>query len=146
MHGEPVVSLAGREVGLSRPPYVVAEVGVHHQGKVDLALEYVAAAHDSGADAVKFQTYTADRLTTKWAQPYWETQPGETQHSIFAAKRPLSEADYREIADCAARLGIDFLSTPFDEASVALLRSLGVPAFKVASADITDIPLLETNK
>lgn len=143
MDGERLVFISGRSVGETWPPYIVAEVGVHHQGNVELAAEYVTAAHAAGADAVKFQTYTADSLTTKWAPTYWEAPPGETQHSIFSAKRPLSEEDYREIAALARGLGIDFLSTPFDEDSVSLLQSVGVPAFKVASADITDLPLLE---
>jgi sialic acid synthase SpsE len=142
VRGEPTVSIAGRLVGESRPPYVIAEVGVHHQGDLELACRYVAAAHTAGADAVKLQTYTADALTTAWAPTYWAAPAGETQHSVFASKRPLSGEEYREIATVARRLGIDFLSTPFDEDSVSLLGSVGVPAFKVASADITDLPLL----
>jgi sialic acid synthase SpsE len=143
MDADPVVSIAGRSVGEAWPPYVIAEVGVHHLGNLELAASYVAAAQAAGADAVKFQTYTADSLTTKWAPTYWDAPAGETQHSIFSAKRSLSAQDYREIAALARDLDVDFLSTPFDEESVSLLRTVGVPAFKVASADVTDLPLLE---
>lgn len=165
--------IAGRAVGRDEPPYVIAEAGVHHQNDVELAFRYVEAARDAGADAVKFQTYSADRLATRWAPLYWTSEEGagsrvdgqdcvrprepgaaeesarertgdneRTQHEVFAERALLSEEEYALLAAHAESVGITFLSTPFDEDAAAMLDRLGVPAFKIASADITHLPLL----
>ena len=138
----PGLDIAGRAVGPGEPPYVIAEAGVHHANDVDLACRYVEAAHRSGADAVKFQTYSSDRLAAKWAPTYWDDASGRTQHEVFAERSLLSEDDYVRIARHARELGVTFLSTPFDPDAAALLHRIGVPAFKIASADITHLPLL----
>ena len=138
----PSFEIGGRAVGRGEPPYVIAEAGVHHANDTALACRYVEAAQEAGADAVKFQTYTADRLVARWAPTYWEDGEGRTQHEIFSERSLLTENDYRRVAERARELGITLLSTPFDAAAAAMLDRLGVPAFKVASADVTHLPLL----
>lgn len=139
--------IAGRAVGPAEPPYVIAEAGVHHRNDVKLAVRYIEAAHKAGADAIKFQTYSADRLATRWAPLYWsgderDGTSGRTQHDVFAERSLLSEEDYRRLAEHANASGITFLSTPFDGDAANMLHRLEVPAFKIASADITHLPLL----
>ena len=138
----PSFAIGGRAVGRGEPPYVIAEAGVHHGNDVGLACRYVEAAHEAGADAIKFQTYTADRLVARWAPTYWEDDEGRTQHEIFAERSLLTEDDYRRVARRARDLGITFLSTPFDPGAAAMLDRLAVAAFKIASADVTHLPLL----
>ncbi|ABI57709.1 N-acetylneuraminate synthase family protein [Alkalilimnicola ehrlichii MLHE-1] len=133
----------GRAIGPNHPPYVIAEAGVHHYDSLELARAYVLEARKAGADAIKFQTYTADELVTRWAPLYWTDARFETQHQVFSTKRGLSPTEYRSLFDYARELGITPLSTPFDPASVDLLDGLGMAAFKVASADITHRPLLQ---
>jgi N-acetylneuraminate synthase len=130
------------EIGTGHRPYVIAEAGVHHYGSVALAKDYIAAAADAGAQAIKFQTYTAAALTTTWAELYWNDPRYKSQFDVFKEKKSLSTDDYRELADFAAECGIDFLSTPFDIESADMLNALGMPAFKIASADLTCLPLL----
>lgn len=137
------ITIAGRAIGPGEKPYIIAEAGVHHRNRLDLALRYVDAATDAGADAVKFQTYSADRLVTRWAPAYWDQDERRSQHDVFAERSLLTEDDYRAIAERAAERGIAFLSTPFDPDAARMLAQLGMPAFKIASADITHLPLLE---
>jgi len=132
-----------RPVGTDAEPYVIAEVGVHHANSVELAKAYIRAARVAGADAVKFQTYSADRLAARWAPTYWDDGTGRTQYDIFSSRSLLTEGDYAELTDYAEEVGIHFLSTPFDPDAAALLERIGVPAYKIASADITNLPLLE---
>lgn len=134
--------VGGLRVGFDQPPFVIAEAGVHHKNDVALAKEYIRAAHQAGAHAIKFQTYKASRLATRWAPAYWDAEPGRTQHDIFAERDKLGADDYRELFAYAAEVGIVMLSTPFDDESAAMLDSMGMPVFKIASADLTDWPLL----
>lgn len=138
----PTIEIAGRPVGPGHPPFIIAEVGVHHENSIELAKAYIRAARVAGADAVKFQTYSADRLAAKWAPTYWDDGSGRTQHDIFAERSLLTEKDYAELFEYAAELRILFLSTPFDTDAARMLGELGMAAFKIASADITDLPLL----
>jgi sialic acid synthase SpsE len=139
------LDIGSRTVGATSRPYVIAEAGVHHRNSVELAKRLVLEAAIAGADAVKFQTYRADRLATRWAPLYWDDSAGSsvTQHDVFASRSLLSRDDYAELFAYAADVGITLLSTPFDDESAAMLADLGMPAFKTASADITDLPLLE---
>lgn len=138
----PEFSVEGRQVGLNHPPYVIAEAGVHHENSVGLAKQYVKQAAMAGADAIKFQTYSAEKLVTRWARTYWETGGKKTQYEIYREKSNLTEADYAELFDYASEMGITLLSTPFDFTAVDLLDELGIPVFKIASADLTHHPLL----
>jgi N-acetylneuraminate synthase len=126
--------------------FVIAEAGVNHNGDRSLALELVAAAAESGADAVKFQTFRADRLVTRSAPKAGyqrqTTAAGELQYDML---RPLElgpEVHLALIERCR-QLGITFLSTAFDEESADLLESFDLPAFKIPSGEITNIPYLE---
>lgn len=125
--------------------FIIAEAGVNHNGDLELARRLVDVAADAGADAVKFQTFKADRQVTRTARKaaYQRetTDARETQHEMLR-KLELTEDMHRElIARCASR-GIEFLSTAFDIESVDLLASLGLRRFKIPSGEITNLPYL----
>jgi len=126
--------------------FVIAEIGVNHNGALDLARQLIDVAAAAGADAVKFQTFAAERLVTATARKaaYQEANDPRKAESQFAMLKrlELSEADLVACRDhCTAR-GVMFLSTPFDEQSADLLASLGVHGFKVSSGDLTNLPFL----
>ena len=139
----PAVSIAGRRIGAGQPPYVMAEVGVNHNGDPELALRLVEAAAAGGADAVKFQTFEPDALALAGAETadYQRTQTGSASQLEMLRRLALPADALRAAARRANELGITFLSTPFDIASVELLSELGVPAYKIGSGDLTN-PLL----
>lgn len=137
--------IAGRTVGKGQPCYVIAEAGVNHNCDLQLGLRLVDEAHTAGADAIKFQNYTASKISTRVAPRYWvEPQdPQGTQWDTFAKLDKLSGEDFARLLEHARRIGLVAFSTPFDDEAVDFLDSLGVPAFKIASADLTCHPLLE---
>jgi N-acetylneuraminate synthase len=125
--------------------FVIAEAGVNHNGAMDMALRLVDAAADAGADAVKVQSFRADRLVTRAARKaeYQErtTGSGGGQFEMLKALE-LSPSDHEAlIARCRNR-GIEFLSTPFDAESLRMLVELGLGTVKVSSGDLTDAPFL----
>jgi len=142
---EPVV-IGSRRVGPGEPCFVIAEVGVNHNGDVDLAVRLVDAAADAGADAVKLQTFVAANLVTedapKAGYQLETTGDGESQHAMLRALELSADGHRRVLERCRER-GILLLSTPFDEESVQLLVDLGLPALKVASPEITNHPFLQ---
>ncbi|CAB3670955.1 N-acetylneuraminate synthase [Achromobacter sp. HNDS-1] len=125
--------------------FIIAEAGVNHNGDTALALELVDIAADAGADAIKFQTFSADRLVREGAPKaeYQRTQTGDgDQHQMLKALE-LPEASYEALVQrCAAR-GIEFMSTPFDEEAASFLIGLGMRRIKVPSGEITNIPFLK---
>lgn len=134
-----------RPVGTGAPCFIIAEVGVNHNGRLDLALQLVDVAHEAGADAVKFQTFTADRIVTATA-PKAEYQkcnasPDETQLEMLR-RLELSERDHRELAAYSKSRGLIFTSTPFDEISADFLDDLAVPVFKIPSGELTNLSYL----
>lgn len=139
------IKIAGRTIGEGQPCFIIAEAGVNHNGDIKLARQLIDAAKQAGADAVKFQTFTADRVVTRYAEKadYQEktTKKEESQYEMLN-KLELSEEAHQELKTYADRQGIIFLSTPYDQTSVNLLVNLGVPALKISSADITNHPLL----
>lgn len=139
------VTIGGRLVGDGQPCLVIAEAGVNHNGDAALAHQLIDAAAKAGADAVKFQTFSADRLVTRSAPKadYQRETTGaaESQHEMLR-KLELSPALHAELFEHCRQAGIMFLSTPFDAASADLLDGLGVPAFKVSSGELTNVPLL----
>lgn len=138
-------AIAGRAVGRGEACYVIAEAGVNHNCDPALGRRLVDEAKAAGADAIKFQNYTASRIATRVAPRYW-FEPGDpqgTQWDTFDRLDKLSEADFRALLLHARGLGLTAFSTPFDDAAVDFLASLDVPAFKIASADLTCHPLLE---
>jgi N,N'-diacetyllegionaminate synthase len=138
------VNIGGKVIGQEEPVFVVAEAGVNHNGKFDLGKRLVDVAKASGADAVKFQTFKLSRVVTKYAEKA-EYQKraggGESQYEMLR-KLELSFEDTERLFDYAKQKGIIFFSSAFDEESVDLLDHLGVCAFKVASGEITNFPLL----
>jgi sialic acid synthase SpsE len=133
--------IGGRLVGAGEPPYVIAEAGANHNRDLGIAKELVDVAADAGADAVKFQTYTGSGLYSSKTPPFEylkdERSPAEILESLALPRdwQPL-------IAEHARSRGIAFFSTPFDHDAIDQLAELGVPAMKVASFEIVDLPLI----
>jgi N,N'-diacetyllegionaminate synthase len=140
------IDIAQSRIGPGQPCFVIAEAGVNHNGQLSLAKRLVDIAVEAGADAVKFQTFQADRLAASSAPKadYQRetTAAGESQLAMLR-QLELSQESFRELRDHCSLRGIIFLSTPFDEQSVDFLNDLGVPAFKVPSGEVTNWPLLE---
>jgi N,N'-diacetyllegionaminate synthase len=125
--------------------FVIAEAGVNHNGRLDLALDLVDVAADAGADAVKFQTFRADSLVKKGTAKaeYQARETGAGDHHDMLSELELSEAQHEAICRrCEAR-GIEFMSTPFDEWALELLIKLGVRRLKVPSGELTNRPFIE---
>lgn len=140
------LEIAGRHVGEGCPCFVIAEAGVNHNGSLERARVMIAAAAAAGCDAVKFQTFRADALVTREAPKarYQQeaTGTGESQYEML--RRLELDADAHEaLQACCHEHGVLFLSTPFDEASADLLERLEVPAFKLPSGELTNLPLLQ---
>lgn len=125
--------------------FIIAEAGVNHNGSLELARQLVDVAADAGADAVKFQTFKADKLTTRYAPKadyqVANTREGGSQLEMLRALELTPEDHQLLIQHCKVR-NIGFMSTAFDSESLALLASLGMPAIKIPSGDITCGPLL----
>ena len=127
------------------PVFVIAEAGVNHNGRVDLAEDLVRAAESSGADAVKFQTFRAQNLVTKYADKaeYQKPLTGELSQLKMLEKLELSYHSHEKLASLCGDLGIQFLSTAFDHESLDFLSNvLKIPLFKIPSGEITNGPLL----
>ncbi|MCL2151850.1 MAG: pseudaminic acid synthase [Oscillospiraceae bacterium] len=128
-----------------RAVYIIAEMSANHGGSLDRALEIVHVAKDAGADCIKLQTYTADTITLKADTPPFIIEhglwAGYTLHALYSKASTPWEWHGRIKAE-AESIGIDFLSTPFDFTAVDFLEKLGVNAYKVASFEMVDIPLL----
>ncbi len=140
------IALGGKLIGGGARCFVIAEAGVNHNGRLDAALRLVEIAHAAGADAVKFQTFTADALAAaeapKAAYQRERTDAGESQLEMLQSLE-LSREAHNDIVNRCRELGILFLSSPFDDESAVFLNTLGVPAFKIGSGELTNIPFLE---
>ena len=137
------ININGRAVGDPFNPYVIAEIGVNHEGSMELAKRLINEALEAGAHAAKFQSYKAEKIASKHSPAYWdrEKEPTESQFKLFQKYDKFGPDEYKELAEHCQKVGIDFMSTPFDLDAVDFLEPL-VPVFKIASADITNIPLL----
>lgn len=125
--------------------FLIAEAGVNHNGRLALAKKLVDAAAAAGADAVKFQTFRAESVLSRRAAkaPYQTRATGSTGTQLDMVRRLELPFDaFREIAAHARRRGVVFLSTPFDDESVAFLRGLGMSRFKIPSGEVTNLPHL----
>jgi sialic acid synthase SpsE/sugar phosphate isomerase/epimerase len=140
----PVIKIGDRLVGDGQPTYVIAEIGVNHNGILPLAFELIDASVDTGADAVKFQKRSLDKL---YARKYLDNaNSGEKtlRYLLPILQRvELNAGEYHQIVEYCHKKGIVFLCSAFDPESADFLDKLGTPAFKVASADLTNLPLLE---
>ena len=138
-------TIAGRRVGIGEPAYVIAEAGVNHDCLLDRGKALVDTAHGASFDAIKFQSYTASKIATRVAPRYWvePADPHGTQWDTFAKLDKLSDDDFKALIAYARSVGIVAFSTPFDDEAVDFLNAMDMPAFKIASADLTCKPLLE---
>ncbi|PHM17948.1 MAG: N-acetylneuraminate synthase [Sulfuricurvum sp. PD_MW2] len=125
--------------------FIIAEAGVNHNGSLEIAKELIDVAVQSGADAVKFQTFKADKLVSKTAQKAsYQKQTTDADESQYAMikKLELDEKAHHELIEYCAQENILFLSTPFDHESIDLLANLGMEIFKIPSGEITNLPYL----
>jgi sialic acid synthase SpsE len=142
----PSVAVGGKRIGPAHPVYIIAEAGVNHCGDIAVAHELIDAAHQAGADAVKFQVFSADRLAAASA-PSCDYQKKHdrqaTNQREMLRRLELEPAAFGELEAHADGLNIDFLATPFGPAELNfLIRDLRVPAIKIASSDLVNVPLL----
>lgn len=133
-------------IGLGRPTFIIAEMSANHGHDFERAVQIIKAAKDAGADAVKLQTYTPDTITLRSSSESFRVAggtlwDGRTLYELYEeAYTPWDwHPRLKEVAD---ELGIMLFSTPFDVSAVEFLESLGVPAYKIASAELVDVPLL----
>lgn len=139
------VQIGGRTIGAGQPVYLVAELSANHGGRFEEAAALIAAAADSGADAIKVQTYTPDTMTLDAPQECFTIHgsiwDGRKLHELYAEAQMPWEW-HAPLQQIARERGLDFFSTPFDASAVDFLETLDVPVHKVASFELVDIPLL----
>ena len=139
------IYIKGRPVGAGAPAYIIAEMSGNHAGSLERAKEIIHAAKESGADCIKIQTYTPDTLTIDCHNQYFQvkngTWEGENLYGLYG--KAYTPWDWQPILkEEADKVGIDFLSTPFDRTSVDFLEELGLEFYKIASFEMIDLPLL----
>jgi len=126
---------------------IIAEAGVNHNGKMELAIKLIREAKKNGADIIKFQTYKAEKLVSKNASRFWdwngEIKKRGSQFDSYKRLDGFNKEDYEELISICKRYKIEFMSTPFDLESVDMLYKLGVNGFKIASCDLNNFLLLE---
>jgi N-acetylneuraminate synthase len=139
------VEIAGRRIGSGREPYVICELSGNHNGRLDRALEMIDAAADTGADAIKIQTYTPDTLTIDSDRSDFRIEgglwSGRTLYDLYREAHTPFEWHEAMFARARAR-NVTLFSTPFDETAADLLEALGAPAYKIASFEAVDLALI----
>lgn len=142
-----LLQIAGHSIGPGRPTYIIAEMSANHGQKFEQAVEIVKAAQAAGADAVKLQTYTPDTLTIDCRNEYFQIGKGtiwEGRNLYELYGEAYTPWDWQpKLKQIANELGLDCFSTPFDATAVEFLEQMDVPAHKIASFELVDIPLLQ---
>lgn len=139
------IEIGGRLIGEGEPVFIIAEAGVNHNGDIELAKKLIEVAREAGTDAIKFQTFKAENLNTMTAPKstyHIETTGSEQSWFDLLKTQELNRQAHEVLIEHCQKVGIMFLSTPYDEESANLLEELDMPAFKVASTDANNIPFL----
>jgi N-acetylneuraminate synthase len=146
MPEQPSITIAGRRIGAGEKPYVIAELSANHNGSIERAFAIMDAAKSAGADAVKLQTYTPDTITIDHDGPGFRIEDGpwrgRTLHSLYREAH-MPWAWHEPLFARGRALGLAVFSSVFDETSIDLLERLGTPAYKIASFEAIDLPLIE---
>lgn len=146
MKKKPYIHIEGRRIGADQSPYVIAELSANHNGKLETALKIIEEAKKVGADAVKLQTYTADTITLNCDSEEFQIRgglwDGKTLYQLYQeAHMPWDW--HHHLFDYARKLDITIFSSPFDNTAVDLLENLNAPAYKIASFEAVDLPLIK---
>jgi N-acetylneuraminate synthase len=138
----PYIEIAGRKIGLDYPPLVIAEIGINHEGSLQVAKEMVDAAHRAGVEVVKHQTHIIEDEMSGAAK---KVIPGNANVSIYEIMErcALNEADELELKNYVESKGMIFISTPFSRAAAERLKKFDIPAYKIGSGECNNYPLLE---
>lgn len=142
----PYITIAGRRIASDTPPYIIAELSANHNGRLDIALKIIEEAKKAGADAVKLQTYTADTITLDCDSDEFQIHgglwDGKTLYQLYQeAHMPWDW--HKPLFERARELDITIFSSPFDNTAVDLLEDLNAPAYKIASFEAVDLPLIK---
>jgi pseudaminic acid synthase len=141
------ITIANKKIGENHPVFIIAELSANHNQDYDIAVATIKAAKEAGADAIKLQTYTADTITLNCDNQYFQIKggtlwDGKSLHSLY--QEAYTPWEWQpELKKIAEEIGLVCFSSPFDNSAVDFLEAMAVPAYKIASFEITDIPLIE---